>query len=469
MTIAASSRVAIQLISTRVRIIRLEAAASEIGAAPDRALAERAVGCIGFRVAGERRVPEDAAAVEHLHRLEVIRERAWMLLAAAERGASDHFVPSPEAVGMVALALAEAIRGEPRADATPTAAGDQPTLANLWQYLRTGEPVALEALGDALAGGDALARAKSGADLALLHRVIEPGGLTGETAALADLVRTFAAGAWTAGSRGMAVLDAPGLRRALAGDGAVGLPASLAELLTDGARRQRLEQLASGLEQSPELFGIDGRFGQIFDRLMAAKPPLEGEAVEPRTVPSPPGTPIAGLKAQMVIDSLAPLIDPIVASTVRIGGQLAGDVWRHPLAWAEDRSRELVPFHCLLLSLTLDLVEPLQEAGRPLADLDQLPIPATRRLAGEILRLGLVRTRHAAVARLRHPPGSDIVVELRALSVALADRLVDRLRAELNRTVHDLPVVRLLGPLSQAAEKWRERPGPGIAITSSSF
>jgi hypothetical protein len=172
---------------------------------------------------------------------------------------------------------------------------------------------------------------------------------------------------------------------------------------------------------------------------------------------------------QWVVDTLAPVVDPIVASTVRIGGRLAGDVWRHPLAWAEDRSRELVPFHAFLVSLTLDLVEPLQEAGVRLAELDQLPVPAGRRLAGQMLRLGLVRARHAAVARLRHPAGSDIVVELRALSVALADRLVDRLRAELGRTVHDLPVVRIVGPLAQLSENWRERPGPGIAITASTF
>jgi len=405
-------------------------------------------------------VPEDAAAVEHLHRLEVIRERAWMLLAAAERGASDHFVPSPEAIGTVALAMAETIRAEPAADATAGPGSDQPALANLWQLLRTQAPEALGTLGDALAGGDPLARAKSGADLAVLHRVLGPGGLGDE---LADLVYSFAAGAWTANSRDSAVLDAPGIRRALAGDGSIALPASVAELLADADRRQRLEQLARGLERQPDRFGVDGRFGELLTQLVTARP-LAGE-------PAPPVGPAgsSGLRAQTVVDGLAPLIDPIVASTVRIGGRQMGDVWRHPLAWAEDRSRELVPFHALLLALTLDLVEPLQEAGQPLVDLDQLPVPATRALASDVLRLGLVRTRHAAIARLRHPPGSDIVVELRALSVALADRLVDRLRAELNRTVHDLPVARLIGPLSQTALKWRERPGPGIAITATSF
>ena len=430
-------------------------AAARVGAA--RVGAGRRVANI--REARERRVPEDAAAVEHLHRLEVIRERAWMLLAAAERGASDHFVPSPEAVGTVALATAATMRAADPRSAVET--GDPP-LANLWQALRSGAPEALGTLSDALAGGDRLARAKSGADLAVLHRVLSPAGLAGDSAVLADLVHAFARGAWTASSRGQAVLDAPGIRRALAGDGSVALPPSIAESLADADRRQRLELLARGLEQQPETFGVEGRFGELLADLVAGRRPESEAAV-------PAGAAVPALRAQTVVDSLAPVIDPVVASTVRIGGRLLGDVWRHPLAWAEDRSRELVPFHALLVSLTLDLVEPLQEAGRPLADLDQLPIPATRSLASEMLRLGLVRTRHAAVGRLRHPPGSDIVIELRALSVALADRLVDRLRAELTRTVHDLPVVRLSGPLSETALKWRERPGPGIAIAATTF
>ncbi len=409
-------------------------------------------------------MPDEAAAVEHLHRLEVVRERAWMLLAAAERGQSDHFMLSPEAVNTVALALAEAI-GTPRDSALAPTALAGPALANLWQTLRQHQPAALEALGAAVASGDALARARSGADLALLHRVLEPAGLPPGGATLDALVRFFAAGGCAAGSPGEAVLDAPGLRRALAGDSTLALPTALVELLADQGRRQRLEQLAAQLEQMPDLFGVQGRFGQLLDPLLgAAAPPTPTANGAP-----PPSGAMARLDVQTVVDMLAPLIDPLVASTVRIGGHLAGDVWRHPLAWAEDRSRELVPFHAALLALILDLVEPLEEAGAQLVDLDQLPVPASRPLAEQMLELGLVRARHAAIARLRHPPGSDIVIELRALSVALAERLVDRLRAELGHTMHDLPVVRIVGPLAQLAANWRDRPGPGIAIMASSF
>jgi hypothetical protein len=390
------------------------------------------------------------AAVEHLHRLDVIRERAWMLLAAAERGQSDHFVPSAEAIGTVAVALADSIRE----DDVAAKGMDPPPLANLWHGLRRHQPGALAALGDALAGGDGLERARSGADLAALHRVIEPIGLDASSPALDALVRHFAAGGWS-GRAGAVALDAPGIRRALAGDGAVVVPDALMAKLAEGGRRQRLEQLAAGLERAPDQLGVDGRFGSLLGGLVAE---VAGSGGNTGRVP-----------AQLLVDRLAPLIDPVTASTVRIGGSLAGDVWRHPLAWAEDRSRELVPFHSLLLAWVLDLVEPLEEASAPLADVDQLPVPADRVLAAQMLRLGLVRSRHPAVARLRHPPGSDIVVELRALSVALCERLADRLRAELGRTAHDLPVVRIVEPLAQLAMKWREAPGPGIAINSTSF
>lgn len=384
-------------------------------------------------------MPEEAVTVERLHRLETVRERAWMLLAAVERGESEHFNLSPESVSTVALALASAIR-----ETTPDL---RPPLATLWPRLQRDHPAAVERLAASVAGLDGQGRARAGADMALLALVIAPDGVEPGLGALAQF---FAAGGTTTRPADGPALNAPGLRRLLAGDTAVALPDELRPVLQDPATRQRLETLATGLEQDAETFGADGRFGTLLDRIAG---PARSD----------------GLTAQGMLDRLGPLLDPVAGSTVRIGGSIAGDIWRHPLAWADDRSRELVPFHCLLQSLVLDLVEPLAEAGIKLDGLEELTVPATRRLAADILRLGLVNPRHAAVARLRHPPGSDIVVELRALSIALADRLVDRLRQELNLTVRDLPAVRIVGPLAQLAANWRETPGHAIAITGGCF
>lgn len=384
-------------------------------------------------------MPEEAVTVERLHRLETVRERAWMLLAAVERGQSEHFNLSPESVATVGLALASSIRD--------TTTDLRPPLATLWPRLQRDHPAAVTELAASVAGLDGPGRAKAGADMALLALVIAPGGADSGTG---ELALFFAAGGTTTRPSEGPALNAPGLRRLLAGDAAMALPDGLRAALRDASLRQRLESLATGLEQDPETFGSDGRFGNVLDRLAEA-----GRG--------------GGLAAQALLDRLAPLLDPVAGSTVRIGGTIAGDIWRHPLAWADDRSRELVPFHCLLQALVLDLMEPLAEADMPLTDLEELTVPATRALAADILRLGLVSPRHAAVARLRHPPGSDIVVELRALSIALADRLVDRLRQELNLTVRDLPAVRIVGPLAQLAANWRDPPGPGIAITGGCF
>ncbi|MEZ5865691.1 MAG: DUF1688 family protein [Geminicoccaceae bacterium] len=384
-------------------------------------------------------MPEEAVTVERLHRLETVRERAWMLLAAVERGESEHFNLSPESVSTVALALASAIR-----ETTPDL---RPPLATLWPRLQRDHPAAVEQLAASVAGLDGQGRAMAGADMALLALLIAPDG---SDPGLGALARFFAAGGTTTRPADGPALHAPGLRRILAGDATVAVPDELQPALQEPGVRQRLETLAAGLEQDPDSFGADGRFGAVLDR-------LAGQARS------------RGLSAQELLDRLAPLLDPVAGSTVRIGGSLAGDIWRHPLAWADDRSRELVPFHCLLQALVLNLLEPLAEADIKLDGLEELTVPATRGLAADILRLGLVHPRHAAVARLRHPPGSDIVVELRALSIALADRLVDRLRQELNLTVRDLPAVRIVGPLAQLAANWRDTPGHGIAITGGCF
>jgi hypothetical protein len=384
-------------------------------------------------------LPEEAVTVERLHRLETVRERAWMLLAAVERGESEHFNLSPESVSMVALALASAIR-----ETTPDL---RPPLATLWPRLQRDHPAGVERLAASVAGLDGQGRARAGADMALLALLMAPDGSDHDLGALAQL---YAAGGTTTRPADGPALNAPGLRRILAGDTAVTVPDEVQKALRDPGPRQRLEALAAGLEQDPETFGADGRFGTLLDRFVG---PAQAD----------------GLSAQALLDRLAPLLDPVAGSTVRIGGSIAGDIWRHPLAWADDRSRELVPFHCLLQALVLDLVEPLAEAGITLGGIEELTVPATRGLAADMLRLGLVNPRHAAVARLRHPPGSDIVVELRALSIALADRLVDRLRQELNLTVRDLPAVRIVGPLAQLAANWRDSPVHAIAITGGCF
>ncbi len=113
-----------------------------------------------------------------------------------------------------------------------------------------------------------------------------------------------------------------------------------------------------------------------------------------------------------------------------------GDVWHHP-------SLGLVPFHKLSQWLCYSLVEVLEEAGLTVDDIDGLTGLAEYRNGGLFIDLGVLAPRDPAP---RAPLAVDhpAVVEWRALTVALLDRLAPMLRERLGRSAAELPLARLL-------------------------
>jgi hypothetical protein len=88
----------------------------------------------------------------------------------------------------------------------------------------------------------------------------------------------------------------------------------------------------------------------------------------------------------------------------------------------------LVPFHKLSQWLTYSLIEPLSISGVGVSDIEALTGLAEYRNGGLFLDLGVLEAKHAAVMEETHPPGSEVVVEWRALTVALLDRLAPLVR-----------------------------------------
>jgi len=87
------------------------------------------------------------------------------------------------------------------------------------------------------------------------------------------------------------------------------------------------------------------------------------------------------------------------------------------------RRRVLVPLHKLSQWLTYSLVEPLEESGLTISDLDRLTGLAEYRNGGLFVDLEVLVPRHPAVSAVVHSPESEVVVEWRALTVALLDSL----------------------------------------------
>ena len=127
-----------------------------------------------------------------------------------------------------------------------------------------------------------------------------------------------------------------------------------------------------------------------------------------------------------------------------------------------------MPFHKLSQWLAYSLIEPLQWSGIEVVEIDGLTGLPEYRNGGLLLDLDVITLRNPAEAEEAHEPGSRLVVEWRALTVALLDLVADRIRAKLGETPVSLPLAKILegGTWSAgrriAAEK---RPGGGPPLT----
>jgi hypothetical protein len=100
--------------------------------------------------------------------------------------------------------------------------------------------------------------------------------------------------------------------------------------------------------------------------------------------------------------------------------------------------------HKLSQWLTYSLIEPLQDAGLHVDGLEALSGLAEYRNGGLFLDLGVLQPKYATLLETTHTPDSEVVVEWRALTVALLDVLAERVRHMLGRTAADLPLVKIL-------------------------
>jgi hypothetical protein len=110
----------------------------------------------------------------------------------------------------------------------------------------------------------------------------------------------------------------------------------------------------------------------------------------------------------------------------------------------EDATSGLMPLHKLSQWLAYSLIEPLQTAGVSVTDIDGLTGLAEYRNGGLFVDVGVLAFRESGAAELEHEVGSALVVEWRALTVALLDRLADRVRHRLGVDATALPLAKIL-------------------------
>jgi len=135
----------------------------------------------------------------------------------------------------------------------------------------------------------------------------------------------------------------------------------------------------------------------------------------------------AGRVLAAVLDGLA----SIWPSGLDLGGFVIGDAGRHRAARTDDASDGIVPFHKLSQWLTYSLLEPLMAVGLMVDDIHELTALAEYRNGGLLVDLQAIVPRSEFNPQREYAVDSEVVVEWRALTVALMDRLIDFVRAQL--------------------------------------
>ncbi|KGP63980.1 uracil phosphoribosyltransferase [Legionella norrlandica] len=125
-------------------------------------------------------------------------------------------------------------------------------------------------------------------------------------------------------------------------------------------------------------------------------------------------------------------------------GVSLGDVWIHSALKTEEPGSEYIPFHKLSQWLTYSLVEPLEQAGISITDLNALTSLPEYRNGGLLIDTELLTVKNREILQQPQDPGSEAIVEWRALTVALLDELAVLIRQKLNRDVDSLPLAKIL-------------------------
>jgi hypothetical protein len=359
-----------------------------------------------------------------------VRERCAIVLEAAECGATRHFRLHLDRLDeAVARVVAVTRRRYPDLDVP---------FHSRWRHFTAGG-------GDraALVAPDAnpAERARARLDLAIVsvlldagagpgwaYREAETGLVVGRSEGLAVAsLRAMRAGLFSADPTDAWRADAAALGRMSA--------ERLAEAFQHGpdnplagvdGRALLLRRLGEVAVIQPELFGSPARLGNLYDYWLSRR---------------------SGLPAPDMLRLLLHAFGPIWPGRLSLDGVPLGDCGRHSAVGGDG----IVPFHKLSQWLVYSLIEPLADAGFAVTDIDGLTGLAEYRNGGLFLDCGVITPRDESLLRQRLDPFSEPVVEWRALTVALLDRLAIGVRDGLGKNAAEFPLAKVLEGGSWAA------------------
>ena len=184
-------------------------------------------------------------------------------------------------------------------------------------------------------------------------------------------------------------------------------------------RASILRRLGEVIRRKPEFFGATSpRLGHLAIHLV-------GQAR------------MGSLPASAVLAAVLDALGDIWPGREVCAGKNLGDVWTHPAVGR-------VPFHKLSQWLTYSLCEPLEQSGVRITGASELTGLAEYRNGGLFVDGGVLAPRHPRVLSETHEVSSQLVVEWRALTVVLLDKIADQIRRLLGLGADELPLAKVL-------------------------
>ncbi|WP_245322160.1 URC4/urg3 family protein [Bradyrhizobium sp. LTSPM299] len=379
-------------------------------------------------------VNSETSAALSLLNAGAVRERAHRLLAIGLEDRLPNFRVHLDRMDSTAELVVETTRKAYPSLAVP--------FHSRWRHFSMNGVDRWRGLADQIAWPDPATRARAEFDLAMVSVFLDAGAgpswryhdpVTGsaigrsEGLGLASLAM-FAGGAFSSDPRQPLRADADALANLSVADLARGMQVSDANPLVGiEGRVNLLRSLGRLVAAKPEVFGRfdTPRPGGLFDRLASL-------ADEGR------------LPAPAILSELLKELGPIWPSRLTLGGIALGDCWKHPMLTTVDVTSHLMPLHKLSQWLAYSLIEPLQNAGIGVTDIDGLTGLAEYRNGGLFVDNGVLTFRDEGDAFREHDVASPLVVEWRALTVALLDRVADHVRRRLGLDANVLPLAKIL-------------------------
>jgi Protein of unknown function (DUF1688) len=372
--------------------------------------------------------PEGAVAA--LRTTTVVRAHARQLLHRARDGASRWFSVHDDALQAAAVEVADMMRAR------------YPDLNipyhSRWRHFDAGGVDRKAELDDRLAELDTPARARAMIDLTTVSVLLDAGAgpdwryLETDSGQRFSRSEGLAVASWHAFLGGLFSsdaahplrVDAAGLRALDAGKLAEAFQISPSNPLVGfEGRMALLHRLGEALTAQRELFGTHGRPGELFDLLVERPGPVT---------------------AHDILSHLLLSLSGIWPTHNAIGHHPLGDCWRHQAVTGSGLTRGWMPFHKLSQWLTYSLLEPFEWAGVYVQGQDALTGLPEYRNGGLLLDTEVLRLHDPSWSERTWTVGDELVVEWRALTVALLDELAPLVRARLGTDAGHLPLACVL-------------------------